>query len=294
MTTRSSRSVPIACAVLLAALMPGGTSRAAPPGAATPAATAPAPRATATPSLPALLASAGDDPLLDLSYPFDERTIYWPTAQPFRLTHDHAGRTEAGYFYASNSLCASEHGGTHIDAPYHFSEKGWTTDRIPLRALIAPAVVIDVRAACAADPDHAVTAEEIRAFEAKHGPIPKGAVVVAWTGWGERWPDKKRYLGDDAPGDASHLHFPGFSAEAARYLTGVRGIAGVGIDTASVDPGPSRDFAAHQVLAAGQAYNLENLANVGRLPPAGAILVTLPMKIAGGTGGPARVLAILP
>lgn len=295
-TTRLYASVALAAAIAAAG---PGAGIAAPATAPTPAGTAAAapPAPTQPPQarpLPALLAAAGEDRLVDLSYAFDEKTIYWPTARPFRLTSDHAGTTEEGYFYASNSLCASEHGGTHIDAPYHFSEKGWTTDRIPLKALVAPAVVVDVRAACAADRDHAVTAEEIRAFEAAHGPIPKGAVVVAWTGWGERWPDRRRYLGDDAPGDASHLHFPGFSAEAARYLTATRGIAGVGIDTASVDPGPSRDFAAHQVLGAADAYNLENLANVARLPATGATIIALPMKIAGGSGGPARVLAVLP
>ncbi len=232
--------------------------------------------------------------LVDLSYPFDAQTIYWPTAKPFRLTDDFRGKTAEGYFYASNSLCASEHGGTHIDAPFHFSEKGWTTERIPLRSLIAPAVVIDVRVACARDPDHAIGAEEIKAFETARGPIPEGAVAILWTGWGERWPDKKRYLGDDTPGDASHLHFPGLSAEAARYLAGTRHVAGVGIDTASIDPGRSRDFAAHQALAAANVYNLENLADVGKLPPTGATLISLPMKIAGGSGGPVRVVAILP
>jgi kynurenine formamidase len=254
----------------------------------------PPPPPAAPPSLAAGLAAADPARLIDLSYPFDAGTIYWPTAAPFRLTPDARGITPDGYWYASNSLCASEHGGTHLDAPYHFAEKGWTTERIPLRALVAPAAVVDLRAACAADPDHAATVDEIKAFESAHGAIPDGAVVILWTGWGERWPDRKRYLGDDRPGDAGHLHFPGFSAEAARYLTQVRRVAGVGIDTASIDPGPSRDFQAHRAFAAANAYNLENLDNVERLPPTGATLVALPMKIAGGTGGPVRVLAVLP
>ncbi len=232
--------------------------------------------------------------IVDMSYAFDATTIYWPTARPFQLTRDASGRTEGGYFYASNSLCASEHGGTHLDAPSHFSESGLTADRIPPRALIAAAVVIDVRRACAADPDHAATVEEIKAFETAHGPIPKGAVAILMTGWGARWPDKKRYLGDDTPGDASHLHFPGFSPEAAAYLVNDRHVAGLGIDTASVDRGVSRDFKTHQIAAAANVYNLENLAAVDRLPPKGATLIALPMKIAGGTGGPTRVLAILP
>jgi kynurenine formamidase len=240
-----------------------------------------------------LLARAPAERLVDLSYPYDDATLYWPTAGRFRLTADAAGPSPSGYFYASNSLCTSEHGGTHLDAPYHFAAGGATTDRIPIGALVGPAMVIDVREACAADPDHAVTEAEVRAFEARHGAIPEGAIVVLYTGWGERWPDAKRYLGDDTPGDATRLHFPGLSAEGARYLAGRR-IAGAGIDTASIDPGRSRDFIAHQVLAAAGIYNLENLDNVERLPPVGAALVALPMKIGRGSGGPARVLAVLP
>ncbi len=241
-----------------------------------------------------LVARIGAERLIDMSYPFDETTIYWPTAQSFHLTHDFKGKTGQGYFYASNSLCASEHGGTHLDAPYHFSEAGLTTDRIPPDRLIARAVVIDVRDACAEDPDHAATVDEIKAFERAHGPIPEGAIAILFTGWGARWPDKKRYLGDDTPGDATHLHFPGYTAEAAAYLAKERRIAGAGIDTASIDPGNSKEFRAHQVFGAANVYNLENLAAVERLPPTGATLIALPMKIAGGTGGPVRVVAILP
>ena len=271
---------------LAVAMLAGSAVAPAPPRAA---GAAPAARGAAE-----LLSALGPEKIVDMSYPFDEKTIYWPTARPFQLTHDFSGRTEGGYFYASNSLCASEHGGTHLDAPSHFSESGLTADRIPPRALIAAAVVIDVRPTCAADPDHAATVDEVKAFEAAHGPIPRGAVAILFTGWGARWPDKKRYLGDDTPGDASHLHFPGFSPEAAAYLANERHVAGLGIDTASVDRGVSRDFKAHQIAGAANVYNLENLAAVDRLPPKGATLIALPMKIAGGTGGPARVFAILP
>ncbi len=246
-------------------------------------------------SLPAELASVPAERLVDMSYPFDEETIYWPTAvQPFELTRDSEGVSEGGYFYASSNLKTSEHVGTHLDAPYHFSRDGWTTDRIPTAALVAPAVVIDVRAACAADPDHQVTREEIRSFEAEHGAITRGALVILHTGWGERWPHRGRYMGDDTPGDASKLHFPGLSADAARYLAEERWIAGAGIDTASIDPGNSSDFQAHRILAAANVYNLENLDRVERLPPTGATVIALPMKIRHGTGGPVRVLAVLP
>jgi kynurenine formamidase len=257
------------------------------------AACAPAPPAAGD-GVAAALAALPAGRLVDLSHPYDERTVFWPTAPPFRLTRDAAGVGPGGFWYASNSLCLSEHGGTHLDAPYHFAREGWTTERIPLEALVAPARVVDVRKACAGDADHAVTLQEIRDSEARHGAIPPRAIVVLWTGWGERWPDRKRYLGDDTPGDASRLRFPGLSAEAARYLGQERRVAGVGIDTASIDPGNSKDFPAHRILAAANVFNLENLAQVERLPAAGATLIALPMKIGGGSGGPARVVAVLP
>lgn len=265
-------------AILIAAVLAGGACT-----------TPPAPQQGAA----ALLAAIPADRLVDLSYPFDATTLYWPTAAGFTLKNDASGRSPEGFWYASNSLCGSEHGGTHLDAPYHFAEHGRTTERIPVEALVGPAVVIDVRTACAADPDHAVSAGELRAWEDRHGPIPEGSIVVLFTGWGERWPDRRAYLGDDTPGDATRLHFPGLSAEGARHLVSRR-VAGVGIDTASIDPGPSRDFIAHRILADADIYTLENLDAVERLPARGASLIALPMKIGGGTGGPARVVAVLP
>jgi kynurenine formamidase len=246
------------------------------------------------PSVAAALASLSPEKILDLTYPFDAATIYWPTGDPFRLRRDSEGTNADGSWYASFSLSMSEHGGTHIDAPYHFSQEGWTADRIPPRVLIGPAVVIDVRAACEADPDHAVTWEEIQAFEESHGKIPERALVVFYTGWGKRWPDRRRYLGDDTPNDDSNLHFPGLSAGAALYLVNLGRVAAVGFDTASIDPGNSRDFQAHQILAAANIYNLENLDQLEMLPSTGATLIALPMKIGGGSGGPVRVVALLP
>jgi kynurenine formamidase len=284
---RSARRAASPAAVLAAVVLSAAVVLCA---AASPGCTGPPPP---VPGAASLLAEAPAGRLVDLSYPYDAATLYWPTNEKFRLQSDARGRSPAGFWYASNSLCTSEHGGTHLDAPHHFAEKGLTTERIPIEALIGPAAVIDVRAACAAAPGHAVTAKEIEEWEKTHGLIPEGAIVVLHTGWGERWPDARRYLGDDTPGDATRLHFPGLSADGARLLA-ARRVAGVGIDTASIDPGPSRDFMAHQVLAAADIYNLENLDNVERLPPRGATLVALPMKIAGGTGGPVRVVAVLP
>lgn len=232
--------------------------------------------------------------VVDLTYAYDEKTLYWPTSPTaFQLDRLSYGKTEAGFFYASNAFCTPEHGGTHLDAPIHFAEGKRTADQIPPEQLIAPAVVIDVSAQAAADPDYRLTLQDLRAWEEKHGAVPAGAIVLLRTGWGARWPDRKRYLGDDKPGDASNLHFPSYGAEAARALV-ERKVGALGVDTASIDHGPSKDFIVHQIANGADIPGLENVANLGELPPTGAWVIALPMKIAGGSGGPVRIVALVP
>ncbi len=243
-------------------------------------------------SAPASLAA--DPVVIDLTHPFDAQTIYWPTAQPFQLQPVAHGRSAAGFWYEANQFCAAEHGGTHVDAPCHFAEGGLTVDAIALDRLIGPAALIDVRAACAADPDYRVQVRDIEADEARHGRLPDGAIVLFHTGWGQRWPDRKSYLGDDRPGITTALHFPGLSAEAARFLVQQRSVRAVGLDTASLDHGPSRDFIAHQILNGADIPGLENVAHLEGLPARGATVFAIPMSIRGGSGAPARIFAILP
>jgi kynurenine formamidase len=238
--------------------------------------------------------SLAETRIVDLTYAFDERTIYWPTSTPFALHRVAEGRTAQGYWYAANDFSTAEHGGTHLDAPIHFDENGWTTDQVPLDRLVGPAIVVDIRGRALRDPDAELTVADLEAWERDHGRIPAGAIVLLYSGWGARWPDAERYLGSSVRGAAADLHFPGFSAAAAELLVGRRDIDAVGTDTASIDPGRSRDFAAHRVFAGANVPVLENVANVDRLPPTGAVLVALPMKIGGGTGGPVRVMAVLP
>lgn len=247
---------------------------------------------TASPPPPAAVSLDGE--LVDLTHSFDADTLYWPTSPSgFQLEVLAHGHVTGGYFYAANAMCAPEHGGTHLDAPIHFAQGRQTTDEIPLSRLVAPAVVIDMRDAANADPDARLGPETIESFERAHGAIEAGTIVLVRTGWSARWPDRLRYLGDDTPGDASNLHFPGLSKAAAELLV-ERGVAAVGIDTASIDHGPSKDFPVHRVLMAADIPAFENVAALEELPARGATVLALPMKIRGGTGGPVRIVAVVP
>jgi len=232
--------------------------------------------------------------LIDLSYAYDDKALYWPTSpSAFEITRLAYGETEAGYFYSANSFCTPEHGGTHLDAPIHFSAEGHTADEIPLQDLSGPAVVIDVSSLAASRPDYRLTAESIANWEEEHGEIPEGAVVFLRTGWGDRWGDRLSYFGDDTPGDASNLHFPAYGEDAARLLVETRRVAVLGVDTASIDYGPSTDFIVHRIANGANVSGLENVANLEELPPTGAWVFALPMKIAGGSGAPVRIVALL-
>lgn len=233
--------------------------------------------------------------IVDLSHAFDSATIHWPTdPSGFELKALHKGTTDKGFFYYANAFCAPEHSGTHIDAPMHFAEGRWTNTDIPVERLVGPAVVIDIFVQAAVDPDYRLTRADVLEWEQAHGAIPDSAIVLLRTGWSARWPDRKAYMGDDTPGDASHLHFPSYGPDAAAYLVGERHARMLGVDTASVDHGPSQDFPVHRILGAANVMGLENLTNLDKLPAAGATLVALPMKIAKGSGAPTRVIAFVP
>lgn len=245
--------------------------------------------------LAALFSGAGAE-WIDMSYAYDENTIFWPTAQPFELEVVSAGMAEGGYYYAANNFRLAEHGGTHADAPIHFSQGSHTLEQIPLERLIGAAVVVDVRAAAASNPDYQVTVADLEAWEGEHGAIPTGAILLLNTGWGDRWPDKQLYLGTTLSGPEAvpQLHFPGLHPEAARWLVQNRRIDALGIDTPSIDYGQSSTFDSHRILYPENIPAFENVAALDRLPPTGAYVIALPMKIAGGSGGPLRMVGIVP
>ena len=232
---------------------------------------------------------------VDLTWPLGENTLYWPTSPTeFDLEELSFGVTEAGFFYAANQFSTPEHGGTHLDAPIHSAEGRRTAEQIPLEQLMAPGVVIDVREQAVADRDYRLTPEDLAAHEAAHGAVPEGSIVMLNTGWSAFWPDAKEYLGDDTAGDASKLSFPSYGAEAVRILVEERKIAALGVDTASIDYGPSTDFIVHQIANGANVPGLENVTDLDRLPATGSWIIALPMKIAGGSGGPVRIVALIP
>jgi len=245
--------------------------------------------------VPARSVDLANSRLVDLTYTFDENTIYWPTAEGFKWKKDAWGPAPGGYFYASASYGASEHGGTHLDSPLHFAEGHPGTDQIPVTSLIAPAVVIDIAASCAQNPDYLLSSKDIAQWESAHTPIAKGSIVLIKTGWGKYWPDAKRYLGTDEHGAAAvaKLHFPGLDPEAARWLTQNRSIKAIGLDTASIDRGQSTMFESHRALFEKNVPAFENVANLDQLPVKGFTIVALPMKIKGGSGGPLRIIAMM-
>ncbi|MBC8186120.1 cyclase family protein [candidate division KSB1 bacterium] len=238
-----------------------------------------------------------NDKLLDMTYPYDENTIYWPNAKPFELNKGNWGITDAGYWYAANEYSAAEHGGTHVDAPIHFAENGRTIDQVPLQEWIGPAVKIDVVEKCDLNRDYLLTVEDIKNWEKQFGIIPDHAWVIMYTGIDTKfYPDKEKVLGTSKTGLEAipELSFPGFSPEAVEFLTKERNITGIALDTPSIDYGKSTNFKVHQILFAADKLAIENIANLDKLPATGAILYALPMLIKDGTGAPARVFAVLP
>lgn len=233
---------------------------------------------------------------IDLTWAFDEESIYWPTNIPF--THDtvFAGMTEGGYYYSSFHFAAEEHGGTHFDAPIHFAEDGKTVDQIGLDQLIGPGILVDVRSQAADDRDYQITVEDLQSWESAHGPIPDGAIVLFNTGFWKFYPDKLKYTGTDLTGQegVDNLSFPGIHPDAATWLIENRNILAVGLDTPSIDYGKSTDFMTHRILFAHGLTAYENLAHLDELPADGFWIMALPMKIRGGSGAPLRIVGFVP
>ena len=248
--------------------------------------------------VPVLAQKSGAFPsgrIVDLTYAFDANSVYWPTAEQFKLETDFEGMTDKGYFYSAYRYSAAEHGGTHLDSPVHFAKGRNTVDQLPLEQLMGPAIVIDVTSQCATNPDYLVSVADFENWEKRNGKIPAGTIVLLRTGFGKFYPDRKKYLGTEERGAeaVAKLHFPGLDPAAARWITTNRSIKAIGLDTASIDYGQSTLFESHRALFEKNVPAFENVANLDQLPAKGFSVIALPMKIKGGSGGPLRIIAVL-
>ena len=232
---------------------------------------------------------------VDLTHSYSEDTVYWPTSGGFEKSTVSEGVTDKGFYYSAYAIATAEHGGTHLDAPIHFHADGQTVEEIPLDRLIGPAVVVDVSDKTLSDRDYQISTADITAWEARHGRIPRDAIVLFHTGFARHWPDAEAYLGTSKRGAGALplLHFPGIHSDLARFLVQERAIKAVGLDTASLDHGQTDDYPSHQIFAAANVPGFENLTGLERLPATGSQVIALPMKIKGGSGGPLRAVARL-
>ncbi len=224
--------------------------------------------------------------VLDLTHALSPAFPIWPGNAPIKLTNT-ATVAKEGYY--ANRWDLAEHHGTHLDAPAHFAPNGLTAERLGVSSLVVPAAVIDLRERARKDADAVVTVDDLKAWEKAHGRLPKGCGVFLCSGWGAKAGDAKAFLGQD---ESKALHFPGFSKEACAFLLAEREVAGLGVDTLSLDCGASKDFAAHKVWLGAGRWGLECVANLAQLPPAGATVFVGAPKVRGASGGPTRVLAV--
>nr|XP_045594668.1 isatin hydrolase-like isoform X1 [Procambarus clarkii] len=245
----------------------------------------------------AIHGALADGSYVDLTYSFDESAMKWPSRQPFSREEHARGYTPRGYWYESYSFCMSEHAGTHMDAPSHFAEGKWSIDQIPITHFMGQGVVVDIQDKVENNPVAELTSDDLMTWMDEHGPLPDGVILFVRTGWGKRYGNKTAYFGTDT-NDTSNLIFPGINPGAAQLLTGYeaatgRRVFGVGLDTPSLDNGPSTLFTSHVELFTANIYGLENVANLEKLPTTGFQVIVMPMKIRGGSGAPVRIIATL-
>jgi kynurenine formamidase len=222
----------------------------------------------------------------DLSHPLSPEFPLFPVYNPVEVA-ERFSVPDDGFFVRAWSF--DEHCGTHVDAPAHFGGAA-TVDEIDPVELLLSAAVLDVRERIAGDDDAVVEPDDVLAWESRHGPLPDRCAVLALTGWGQRAGDPAAYLNAD---DSDVLHFPGFGVEAAEFLAAERRqVRAIGLDTASLDIGASTDYPVHVAWLPGGRYGIENLANLERVPEAGAQLFVGAPTFKGGSGGPSRILAL--
>ena len=224
--------------------------------------------------------------LVDLTHPMHPDMPFWPGSVPFTMTR----LVDYDRGYRVHKLEMPENIGTHVDAPSHYIRGGRSIDGLALSELVVPAVVIEVAAKVADNPDYQLSAADIEAWEAEHGQIPARSLAIVNTGWHARFAEPDRFVNMD---ESNVKHFPGVGRDAAERFV-ERDVAGIGIDTMSLDHGASRDYPTHKIVLGADKYMIENLANLDALPATGATVILGVLPIRDGTQAQARILAVLP
>ncbi|XP_066291873.1 isatin hydrolase-like [Branchiostoma lanceolatum] len=233
----------------------------------------------------------GNPRIVDLTHTLVNGLVYWPGEVHYQWNMGFRGMTPGGFYLENNDFQSSEHSGTHVDAPAHMAEGKWKADQIQLERLTGPGVVVDLWEKNVTS-DYLVSQQDFQDWEEKHGRIPDGCILMIHTGWAKRYWDggQLAYMGST---NESGLSFPGLDPAAARWLADNRGMHAVGIDTCSVDSAKTEAKGSHTTLFALNIPFLENVANLDQLPATGSTIFALPIKIGGGSGAPARIIAII-
>ncbi|KAI5740414.1 hypothetical protein M8J76_003590 [Diaphorina citri] len=228
--------------------------------------------------------------VIDLGHKLEESSIAWDLKSGFYYTKK-IGRYSVppnNTWYAANEFMTPEHIGTHLDAPYHFNEKGWTVEQIPVEHLMVQGIHVDVTNEVHGEPKFVLDEHHLRRWTETYGKIESKSVLLINFGWANRYWNRSAYMGYNE----NSRNFPGISIPAARWIVENPNIVGVGVDTPSVDVGHSNTFDVHRILTGANVYLLENVAlNNTYLPARGFQLVVMPMKLTHGTGAPTRIIA---
>jgi len=233
---------------------------------------------------------SGDLKIIDLTHTLNNTSPYWPNAKGSPFKYDTLFAHQSGS-PGMGAYTTPEHHGTHIDAPIHGGDGLKSVERLTSEDLFGPAIVIDISKQSGMNPDYTLSKSDILDWEAIHGKLPKGAIVLLYTGWSKKWTDYEAYKNEDENGK---MHFPGFSEDAAHFMVDSRDIRGIGIDNMSVDAAQAKGSPVHSIVNGSGKYQLENVANLHLLPPTETLLIVAPIKIQGGSGGQVRLFAVVP
>ncbi len=226
---------------------------------------------------------------VDLTHSFGPETPVWSGFPQAKMSPASDPKTNEPYSIEKNGFRATFYSmvgqyGTHVDPPAHFSPTGATMDQISLKDMILPLVVFDETPLLARDPNHAFSIEDLRAWEKKHGRVPKHAFAALRTDMAKDW------IKD--PDHFKRFPFPAWSLQAVKFLVEQRGVTAIGHEALDSDITEKMDTETY-ILQSGH-YQIEAMDNLDKVPPTGALIFVSWPKVENGLGFPVRAFAILP